>query len=85
MRGTYFVARVAVAFIVPLTLASLGPTQSHPELGTDMAPSRRRQNQQIYRAEDVKAQAVLRHYDKKERTKLQAYRRGTRIHVEPGK
>lgn len=85
MGGTYFLARVAVAFMVPLTLASLGPTQSHPELGTDMAPSRRRENHQVYRAGDVKEQAALREYDAKQRTKLQAYRRGTKIHIKPGK
>lgn len=85
MGGTYFLARVALAFIVPLTLASMGPTQSHPELGTDMAPSQRRRNHQIYRAGDVKEQAALLDYHGKQRTRLQAYRRGTKIHMEPGK
>lgn len=84
MGGTYFLTRVAIAFIVPLTLASIGPTQSHPELGSDMAPSERRNNQ-IYRAEDVRMQTVIREYETKQKIQLHAYRRGRKIHVEPKK
>lgn len=81
MGGTYFVARLAVAFIVPLTLASLGPAQSHPELGTDMANAKRN-NPQVYRADDVRLQTAVRHYSEKERIQLQAFRRGRKFHVQ---
>ena len=84
MGGSYFIARLAVAFIVPLTLASLGPTQSHPELGTDMATAKRN-NAQVYRADDVKMQAALQEYVKKERIQLQAYRSGRKLHLQPKK
>lgn len=82
MGGTYFVARLAVAFAVPLTLASLGPATSHPELGTDMA-SGKHSNNQVYRAHDIAMQSAVREYERKERKKLQAYRGGRMIRIEP--
>lgn len=82
MGGTYFVARLAVAFIVPLTLASFGPATSHPELGTDMASSKR-SNSQVYRAQDVDTETTLRECSKREPKKLQVYRKGRMIRLEP--
>lgn len=84
MNGSYFLARLAVAVVVPLTLASLGPPQSHPELGTDMAPNKR-SSTGVYRADDVRMQAALREYEERERVKLHACRRGRKIHLEPSK
>lgn len=84
MGGTYFIARLAVAFAVPLTLASLGPATSHPELGTDMATTKRNKSQ-VYRAQDVAMETALREYSKREPRKVQAYRKGRAIHLEPKK
>lgn len=81
MPGSYFIPRLLVALIVPLTLASIGPTQSHPELGTDMAPEKRK-NVEVYRSSDVQTDAALREYQKKrEVVQLQAYRRGHKVHL----
>lgn len=84
MAGTYFVPRIVLAFIVPLTLASLGPATSHPQLGTDMAipqaaaPS----TSLVYRAQDVKAHLASNELQKQGETiKLQAFRRGRKIHL----
>lgn len=81
MGGSYFLPRLLLAFIVPLTLASLGPAQSHPELGTDMASAKRNKTE-VYRANDVQTQAALREHAKsKEIVRLQAYRHGQKIHI----
>ena len=80
MAGSYFLPRLLIAFIVPLTLASLGPAESHPELGTDMAPAKRNKSE-IYRANDVRNDTALREGAKaREVVKLQAYRRGPKVH-----
>jgi hypothetical protein len=81
MPGSYFLPRVLVAIMIPLVLSSIGPTQSHPELGTDMAPSKRK-NIEVYRSTDVQTDAALREYQKKrEVITVQAYRRGQKIHL----
>ena len=81
MGSSYFLVRIAIAFIVPLTLASFGPAESHPELGTDMAPIKRK-SAEVYRANDVRTQAAVREYQKRrEVVKLQAYRRGQKVHI----
>ena len=81
MPGTYFVPRLLVALIVPLTLASLGPAESHPELGTDVGSLQKRNNQ-VYRANDVPSQVALADAQKpREVTKIQAFRRGQRVHL----
>ena len=80
MGSSYFLARILIACIVPLTLVSMGPTESHPELGTDMATAKRK-SAEVYRADDVQTQAAVREYQKKrEVVKLQAYRSGQRVH-----
>ena len=85
MGSSYFLLRICIAFIVPLTLASLGPTQSHPELGTDMAAARKK-GSEIYRSQDVRSQAALIEAEKRrEVVKLQAYRCGQRIHLKRSK
>lgn len=83
MGGTYFIARLAMASVVPLTLASLGPATSHPELGTEMGSTKQRSNHQVYRAQDVAMHSALQDYGKREPRKLQAYRKGRTIHLEP--
>lgn len=82
MGGSYFLPRLLVALIVPLTLASLGPAESHPELGTDVGSIAPKKQQQVYRAGDIRTQ-VAQHEALKRRevVKLQAYRRGQKIHV----
>ena len=81
MGGSYFLPRLLLAFVVPLTLASLGPATSHPELGTDMATVKHDKTE-VYRASDVRTQAALREHEKaREVVKLQAYRRGQKIHI----
>lgn len=81
MPGSYFLPRVFIAIMIPLVLSSIGPTQSHPELGTDMAPEKRK-NIEIFRSSDVQIDAALREYQKKrEIVKVQAYRRGQKIHL----
>lgn len=84
MGGSYFIARLVVAFVVPLTLASLGPAQSHPELGTNIA-STRRKNSQVYRAQDVAMQSSMQEYERRERRTLQAQRKGGNVFLEPNK
>ena len=80
MPGTYFLPRLLLAFVVPLTLASIGPITSHPELGTDMAASKRNDNQ-IYRANDIQTQVALNEVQKpREVVKLEAYKRGQKVH-----
>jgi hypothetical protein len=82
MPGTYFFPRLLLAFAVPLVLASLGPAESHPELGTDMASARKKSQAEVYRAEDVQVQVGLEEARKmREVTTIQAYRKGQRIHV----
>lgn len=67
--------------IIPLTLASIGPTQSHPELGTDMAAEKRK-DVEVYRSSDVQTDAAVREYQKKrEVVKVQAYRRGQKVYL----
>ena len=81
MSGTYFLPRLLVAFIIPLTLASLGPAESHPELGTGMG-SLRPKKSEVYRADDVRTQVALFDAQKQRKvTKLRAYRRGKKIHL----
>ena len=80
--GSYFLVRLLVAFAVPLTLASFAPTTSHPELGTDMAPAVKRNKSQVYRSSDVRMQTALQEAQKaREVIKLQAYRRGQKLHL----
>jgi hypothetical protein len=82
MPGTYFFPRLLLAFAVPLVLASLGPAESHPELGTDMASARKKSQAEVYRAEDVQVQVGLEEARKmREVTTIQAYRKGQKIHV----
>jgi hypothetical protein len=79
MPGTYFLPRLLLAFAVPLILASIGPAESHPELGTDMKP---KTTSEIYRAGDVQSQVTLSEARKaRDIVKVQAYRRGQRIHL----
>jgi Ni/Co efflux regulator RcnB len=81
MGGSYFLPLLLVALIVPLMLSSIGPTQSHPELGTDMAPEKRKKIE-VYRSNDVQTDAAIREYQKRrEVVKLQAYRRGHKVHL----
>lgn len=71
-----------IAFAVPLTLASLGPATSHPELGTDMKPMVEQKKSQVYRSSDIRMQSAMEEAQKaREVIKLQAYRRGQRVHV----
>lgn len=80
--GSYFLLRMFIAFAVPLTLASLGPATSHPELGTDMKPVVQRTKSQVYRASDVRMQSAMEEAQKaREVVKLQAYRRGQKVHL----
>lgn len=82
MSGSYFLPRLLLAFAVPLTLASLAPATSHPELGTDMAPAVKRNKAQVYRSNDVRMQTALEEAQKaREIIKLQAYRRGQKLHL----
>lgn len=82
MSGSYFLPRLLLAFAVPLTLASLSPATSHPELGTDMAPQVQRNKAQVYRSSDVRMHNALEEAQKaREVTKLQAYRRGQKLHL----
>lgn len=81
MAGTYFLPRLLLAFAVPLVLASLGPAESHPELGTDLAPIKRK-DAEIYRADDI--QTHMASADAKaarEVVNLQAFRRGRKVHL----
>jgi len=79
LSGSYFLLRIVIAFAVPLTLASFAPATSHPELGTDMAP---RNGAQVYRSSDVQSQAAIEEMKKsREVVKVQAFRRGQRIHL----
>lgn len=78
--GSYFLPRILIALIVPLTLASLGPATSHPELGTDMATTRKPKSE-VYRANDVRMQvAIEQAQHERQITKLQAFRRGQKMH-----
>ena len=81
MTGSYFIPRLLIALLVPLTIASFGPTQSHPELGTDVGPLVKSKKSEVYRSNDVKMQVALSEAMKqKPVTKLQAYRRGQKVH-----
>lgn len=85
MPGTYFIPRLLLAFAVPIVLSSFGPTQSHPELGTDVGPlinEKKSEHQQaeVYRAGDVQSQAGLREMqDARQVVKLRAYRSGRKV------
>lgn len=80
MPGTYFLPRLLVALAVPLVLASFGPAESHPELGTDMAPVKQKKGPEVYRAEDIRIQNALNEAHKtREVVKIQAYRHGREI------
>lgn len=82
MSGSYFLPRILIAFLVPLTLASLAPTTSHPELGTDVGPLIKSKKPQVYRANDVRMQTAMEEAQKaREITKLQAFRRGQKLHL----
>lgn len=82
MSGSYFFPRLLIALAVPLTLASLGPAESHPELGTDMGSLRRKKDAEVYRASDVRTQISLTEANKaREIVKLQAYRQGRKVHI----
>lgn len=80
MTGSYFLPRLLLAFIVPLTLASFGPTQSHPELGTDVG-SLKSNKTQVFRANDIRTQVAVKDAQKeRDVVKLQAFRRGQKMH-----
>ena len=82
MSGSYFLIRLMIAFAVPLTLASFSPAQSHPELGTDMGPLVKSNKAKVYRSSDVRMQTALEEAQKaREVIKLQAYRRGQKLHL----
>lgn len=81
MPGTYFVPRLLLALTVPLVLASFGPAESHPELGTDVGPLQgRKKGIEVYRADDIQAQAATRERQElSERVNLQANRKGRKV------
>lgn len=80
MAGTYFFPRLLIAFAVPMVLASLGPAESHPELGSDLGPAKRKQDIEVYRASDVQSQTALIEMQKaREVVSLQAFRRGRKV------
>lgn len=82
MAGTYFLPRLLVAFAVPLVLASLGPTESHPELGSDLTPAKSKKDIEVYRARDVQSQTMSADLRKmREVVSIQAFRRGRKLHV----
>ncbi len=82
MAGTYFLRRLLVAFAVPLILASLGPAESHPELGTDLGPTKRNKEIEVYRGSDVQSQTALAEMQKmREVVSIQAFRRGRKVHL----
>ena len=82
MSGSYFLIRLCIALAVPLTLASFAPAQSHPELGTDVGPLVKSNKSKVYRASDVRMQNAIEEAQKaREVVKLQAYRRGQKLHL----
>ena len=80
MTGSYFLPRILIALLVPLVLSSIGPAQSHPELGTDMGSVVNTKKSEVYRSNDVRVQTALAEAQKERQvTKVQAYRQGQRV------
>lgn len=82
MSGSYFLPRIMIALLVPLTLASFAPTTSHPELGTDVGPLVKSKKPQVYRSSDVSTQAAMEEAQKaREIVRIQATRRGQKLYL----
>ena len=83
MPGTYFIPRLLLAMTIPLVLSAIGPTESHPELGTDVGPLQgKKKDVEVYRAADVEAQTSLKVMEEaRKKVTVLAKRRGNRIHL----